>query len=393
MANSLAVELPDSVPGPNIQCSFPVLSHQNLAQDDDCLHISHGQVQGNGSGPNSGRHDETTEVSEPHEHEHGGPRLNVSFSDVQFYHVRGSINPVDLSLNVRNNDFPTFPSTLYSQSASESLSLPELSSASVGHAKEVMPNVRSRKRGGLPEPRAADRSRKRSRVRLDSATGNNGLKYKLMPGLESDDPKETQGLCRLYSSVGSLRAMLQLKNMLSAMRRPGEFPMSSGNYTVADTVKTLDKLEKLEQCTALMRRVCLLRLLDRRNQLLETFRNDRAARPKTNQPPPGGKVESSVLDSLTQEGYPYTAQKPDQGDIRQWREQFKKEKKAISNRLDTAKNWHQAVTVFGLGILALLPTESNFPHVPSLQSLSGLILISPDTRHFVTKHASACLQL
>ncbi|KIX06959.1 uncharacterized protein Z518_04935 [Rhinocladiella mackenziei CBS 650.93] len=232
---------------------------------------------------------------------------------------------------------------------------------SPGSRTRLRCHERSRSKAISRVPRADTRRKRMRRISPSSASGDDAsLRHDFTQSLEGEDENKVEFLCDLYRSVASPDSMSQLKDVVSAMRRSDEWTLCHDISTVVNTVKALDKLDTLQQSIAFVRRILLLHIVDHRKDLLEELKNSQQDVASNRRLWLGGKVESIVLDKLVQQAYPHTVGNPDEDDIQKWREKYEAERKRLKNRLSAARNWRHAVDLFGLGIIALVPSGGDF---------------------------------
>lgn len=184
------------------------------------------------------------------------------------------------------------------------------------------------------------------------------------PNTTQTDKMPEQGdiVSNLCSSVASATSMIQLKAMISAMRRSDQWDMRFHAVTAIKIFQALDRLETVQQSCALWRRILLYRLAKHRDQLLETIRKHRLPGSRTRVSQRLGKPESEVIDVLMKEIHPHTASlnNDTDTDTEIWRKRYCHERKNVSNRLHAARKWKLAVQNFQIGILALIPLGGEF---------------------------------
>lgn len=223
-----------------------------------------------------------------------------------------------------------------------------------------------------------------------SIPGEAELRHEFTQSLKSEDHDHVQSMCDLYSSIASADSMLQLKDVVSAMRRLDDWIPKREISSVVSTVRALDKLDALQQSTAFLRRVLLLRIAAHRDRLLEELRTGRQTATTTRQSSSAGKLESIVCDMLVQEAYPQSTRHSEEMDIYQWRKKHEVQRKALHNRLSAARNWRQAVELFGYGVVALVPTGGVFQIQNQRHVSAPAFLGHADKPRFETLRGKQC---
>ena len=217
---------------------------------------------------------------------------------------------------------------------------------------------------GLPHDISSQRSTairgKRLRAPSCSAEDYSNLRDELARILDRDDMDHMPTMCDFYYATASEDAIHQLKDIISAIRHAESWTPGPELSSVFGTVRALDKLDVMQHSAAFLRRVVLVRLADHRDDKMKELEIQRAKTRTTQQDSVGGKLESHALDILLREAYPDDSRQLEERDNSETRERYKAERKALSNRLTSARNWRCATRVFGFGILALIPTGGCF---------------------------------
>jgi hypothetical protein len=317
--------------------------------------------------------------------------------------VSDTIDPKTLHLDFDNNhheqtrtvsDFRSdsnlssgFNTPMFAIESANRTSLAARSSDRIRGVKRVLPH------GILSEQSVASRCKRLKSQRTPSCSVEDYTKLRddLVRILDQDDMDDMPTMCDLYHATASKDAIFQLKDIISAIRRADSWTPSLEFSSVFSTVCALDKLDVMQHSAAFFRRVLLVRLADHRHDKMKELETQRADT-TTQSSSVGRKPGSQVLDILQREAYPDTDRQLKECDNSEVRERYGVERKALRNRLTSARNWRYAVNSFGFGILALIPTGGCFQiqnqrHVCTYPPEG--ILTNPDSRRFVRSSVRA----
>jgi hypothetical protein len=216
--------------------------------------------------------------------------------------------------------------------------------------------------GILSEQSVASRCKRLKSQRTPSCSAEDYAKLRddLVRILDQDDMDDMPTMCDLYHATASKDAIFQLKDIISAIRRADSWTPGLEFSSVFSTVCALDKLDVMQHSTAFFRRVLLVRLADHRHNKMKELETQKADTTTTQPSSVRRKPGSQVLDILQREAYPDTDRQLKECDNPELREKYGVERKALRNRLTSARNWRCAVNLFGFGILALIPTGGCF---------------------------------
>ena len=204
----------------------------------------------------------------------------------------------------------------------------------------------------------SQRPTKRSRAtdQIQSLAGNSQGRN-VMP---SKDSQRKELVSRLYDLVGCTEIISERLAMTSAMNLSDGLKLQTCGDSVLHILDALDRVEAGTRLCALNRRVLLLQLVRRRNQLKESCQQRRERNAQESGPEFTGKLETAVLDAMIKDAFPKTGLEVSQMNTREWRDKHVKERTRIQNRLYAARNWNAAVQRFGYGIIALFPIAGEF---------------------------------
>lgn len=318
--------------------------------------------------------------------------------------MNGTVDPAMLNLGFGDSHHEVVQGIALCQSTSHLSSLSTALKPSAELEEQVKRPAGSRKRVRSNEKtRAQDISTRKGvigghkRVRRAppcSTESDSKLQDHLSQSLEESDKKCVKFMCDFYSATASADSMAQLKEVIAAMRHSNSWNLSREFSSIANIVRALDKLDAVQHSVAFFRRILLLRISHHRDQRMEEVQNQIQNTRSTRQSSSRGKVESIVIDMLTQEVYPKTKKHLEEKNDPEWRKTYEKERKKLQNRFQWAKNWRRAVELFGFGILALVPTGGIYQIQNQRHGLyfctSVITLTSQASRLFAKDRVRSC---
>jgi hemin uptake protein HemP len=131
--------------------------------------------------------------------------------------------------------------------------------------------------------------------------------------------------------------------------------------SIAQTIQALDSLEVAASTNSILRRYYLIRLVDYRNERETHYKKERPERAVRNvrEGSKGyGRASSLALADLMAQAYPKL--KPLPRSRGRMENEYQRRLKSLKNRISSGRNGHLIQQKFSPGILALIPTGSEY---------------------------------
>jgi len=159
-------------------------------------------------------------------------------------------------------------------------------------------------------------------------------------------------LASLTFSIVSSAYLTQLRTNILALRTGTSRSLRLPPKT-DDVAQIFEELEKAEATHSFRSRLLLLQLVSVRDRITREVQLKKTSGVLLEHG--SRKVEAQVLDILVERIYNITKRDTRSVQLRNWRKEFKIERKKIQKKLWAARIWKVLIKEFGLGILILVP--------------------------------------
>lgn len=169
-------------------------------------------------------------------------------------------------------------------------------------------------------------------------------------------------LISLHLAIGSADAIAQL-NQICRFTKDLHNPQLVRPRTISEALDFIDGLDSSMARISIAKRVCLVRLVEMRNQSEEIHKNYSGPQTRQNAHYIDNSRSTSIskakkprpniqaLDDLMRSAYPR---------LEPGEEQYQKQRAKLIATVNAGQNWHSLKMSFGIGVLALIPIEGDF---------------------------------
>ena len=199
----------------------------------------------------------------------------------------------------------------------------------------------------------SDRTRQPQNLSHELSASSDEITRDLNAFLDEHQVDKLANRSTLLKCVGYFRDFCPLNYLtetLQTIRRETSLRLPPTSADLAATNQKLDQLDQLSSTCSVLRRVCLVRLLEHRNNLETQLKNE-GSNSSLLKSKGCNKVSSRVLERMLEDMYPTKASGNSKDSHL---------KKRLQNNLTAARKWSFIQYKFSLGMLFLIPAGAEY---------------------------------